>query len=1066
MLPQTLRAPRLLPSALLAALFLVLPPGGGGWVSAQESDEDAAVADSGGFAEDSADAEVEGVEEIVVTGSRIPPRANVLSSSPVTQVDADEFLYQGVTRVEDLLNDLPQVFTGQQAGQANGATGTATVNLRNLGPERTLVLLDGRRLPSGSPLAGAIGADANQIPGALVRQVEVLTGGASAAYGSDAVAGVVNFIMVDDFEGMRLDYQYSYYEHNNDHRLMSDLLRDSDFAMPDGNVRDGQISDFSVVMGANLDGGRGNVTAYATYRNIKPILQSSRDYSACSLNAIRVGPRPPMGQPDNRPRSFACGGSSTIPTGRFVDFGTATAAGALISGDRDSPAFTGFDYTVGGAGGDQFVNRGGLLYNFGPLNFFQRPDTRYTAGVFSHYDVSDRVEAYLNLMFMDDRTNAQIAPSGAFFVTTRLNCNNPFLSAQQFQQICGRYGLDSSYVYGAMAPLVDLNGDPVIGDHDDDAATPDQQLTDPRTFNIGRRNVEGGPRNNDLRHTTFRGVFGTRGDLDRVWSYDLFAQFTEVSMEQTYNNDLSITRIARALNVVPDPRSGPNMGQPVCQSVLDNVDEDCVPWNIFQEGGVTQAAINYLTLPLYARGTTEQAVFSGYVTGDLGEYGIKLPTASDGIEVVFGLEYRREFLGFYPDNGYASGDGAGQGGPTSGVEGRLSLNELFLEISIPLIEGAPFAEALFFDFGYRYSDYSTNISTNTYKFASSWNLVSDLKLRGSFQRAVRHANIRELFRPLQQGLFDLSVDPCAGAVAEDMNGVRRTSEGRTLEECMRTGVTPLQFGNIASSPANQYNETTGGNASLQPEESDTFSFGVVWTPAWLSGLTFSADYFDIDVQKAIDNISSEFILDQCLDTGEASFCDAIRRGPITGTLWVGEDTIVTPDVNIGFFQTSGFDIVIEYDLGLGGLGELNLSTVMTYLTKWDQQEVAGSPVQDCKGKWGGSCGTATPEFVNNFRANWISPWNVVVSLAWRHIGAVDDLGSNQTHFGEHNYFDMAAIWNVNEDISLRLGAQNLLDANPPITADAGASIFGNGNTFPGVYDVLGRYVFIGASIAF
>ena len=1053
MRPQTICAPRLLPSALLAALFFVLPPGGGGWVSAQgaaeESAEDAAVADS----EASADSEeVAGVEEIVVTGSRIPPRANVLSSSPVTQVDADEFLFRGITRVEDLLNKLPQVFTAQQSGQVNGATGTATVNLRNLEALRTLVLVDGRRLPYGSPIAGATGADVNQIPGALVRQVEVLTGGASATYGSDAVAGVVNFFMVDDFEGMRLDYQYSYYEHNNDHRLMQDLLRERNFAIPSSNVRDGQISDFSLVMGANLDEGRGNITAYATYRNVKSVLQSRRDYSGCALGG----------------GTSSCAGSSTIPTGRFVDFGTVSDAGALISGDSANPAFTGFDLTVGGDDNNEFVNRDGLLYNFGPLNYFQRPNTRYTAGVFAHYDVNERVEAYLNLMVVDNRTDAQIAPSGAFFVTTTLNCNNPFLSAQQFERICGRYGLDSSYVYGAGAPLVDRNGNPVLGDHDGDPSTPNEQLTDPRLLYIGRRNVEGEPRSDDLRHTTFRGVFGIRGDLDRdrVWSYDLYGQFAEVSMEQTYRNDLSITRIRRALNVVPDPRDGSNMGQPVCQSVLDGTDPSCVPWNIFQAGGVTQAAINYLTIPLFARGTTEQSIISGYVKGDLGEYGIRLPSANEGVEVVLGFEYRREFLEFAPDNGFTSGDGAGQGGPRLGVVGRTSLREFFTEVSIPLIEGLPYVDALIFDTAYRYSDYSTNVTTHTYRFAGSWNVTEDVKLRASFQRAARHPNIRELFRTQQLGLFNMNADPCAGRTTEGMDGVRRTAQGRTLEECMRTGVTPGQFGRIEGSPANQYNQITGGNPDLKPEETDTVTLGVVLTPVWLPGFSFTVDYFDIDLQKAIDSVTSEFILNQCLDTGLPRYCDSVNRGANTGTLWVGNDHIISLDVNIGFFQTSGFDFVIDYTLDLGGLGDLDLSLVSTYLTDWSQQQITEAPKETCHGRWGGSCGSPTADFVSNFRGTWHTPWEVRVSLSWRHIGAVDDIGTNRVNFGEYNYLDLAAVWDVNEDIALRVGFQNLLDVNPPITGDAGPGNFGNGNSFPGAYDVLGRYVFIGASVAF
>lgn len=205
------------------------------------------------------------VERIEVTGSRIK-RAAMLGASPVTTVTSEDIKVAGITRVEDLLNDLPAVFAGQTSGTANGATGTATVDLRNLGSSRTLVLINGRRMPSGSPSAGGISADVNQIPAALVERVDVLTGGSSATYGSDAVAGVVNFILKDDFEGFQFEYQGSMYQHNNDHGDMRRALDDSSFEAPDSNVTDGNTHDFSIMLGVNSENGRGNLTAYATLR--------------------------------------------------------------------------------------------------------------------------------------------------------------------------------------------------------------------------------------------------------------------------------------------------------------------------------------------------------------------------------------------------------------------------------------------------------------------------------------------------------------------------------------------------------------------------------------------------------------------------------------------------------------------------------------------------------------------------------------------------------------------------------------------------------------------------------
>src|SRR5690606_34118702 len=227
---------------------------------------------AGPAAAQSAQEEAARVGDIIVTGSRIP-QPNLTTTSPVTQVTGEDIDVKGVTRVEDLVNQLPQAFAAQNSTVSNGASGTASVDLRALGADRTLVLMDGRRMGYGSPNDAA--ADLNQIPGQLVERVEVLTGGASAVYGSDALAGVVNFIMRRDFEGVQLDAQYGFYQHNNDYdgvgNLRAEIARrgqgnPAQFRLPDDNVVDGYSREATLVIGVGTDDGRGNITAYATYR--------------------------------------------------------------------------------------------------------------------------------------------------------------------------------------------------------------------------------------------------------------------------------------------------------------------------------------------------------------------------------------------------------------------------------------------------------------------------------------------------------------------------------------------------------------------------------------------------------------------------------------------------------------------------------------------------------------------------------------------------------------------------------------------------------------------------------
>ena len=286
---------------------------------------------------------------------------------------------------------------------------------------------------------------------------------------------------------------------------------------------------------------------------------------------------------------------------------------------------------------------------------------------------------------MDDRTNAQIAPSGAFFVTSTLNCSNAFLSAQQFAAI------------GCTAP------------------------TDVLPLYIGRRNVEGGFRNDDITHTSYRILGGVKGDINDEWSYDAFVNVSRTLLNKLYNNDLSTTRIIRALDVVNVA------GAPTCQSVIDGSDASCVPWNVFQTGAVTQGALDYLQIPLHATGRLDQDQYVAFVSGDLTNYGFVSPMAEDGVQVVFGGEYRDEKMDFNPDLGYRTGDGAGQGGPTAAVAGGVDIAEFFIEGKIPLVQYQPWLQSLTLDLGYRYSDYNPGVTTDTYKVLAEWTPVESLK---------------------------------------------------------------------------------------------------------------------------------------------------------------------------------------------------------------------------------------------------------------------------------------------------------------------------------------------------
>ncbi len=957
------------------------------------------------------DAPAQDLDDVVVTGSRIP-QANLVTTSPVTQVTGEDIDVAGVTRVEDLISQLPQAFAAQNSTVANGASGTATVSLRNLGSSRTLVLIDGRRMGYGSPNDDA--ADLNQIPEQLVERVEVLTGGASAVYGSDAVAGVVNFIMKKDFEGLQVDAQYGFYQHNNDYdgvgNLRAEIARRgttnaAQFRLPDDNVSDGESRSLNVTLGVSAPDGRGNLMAYAGYRNNNPILQGDRDYSACALGAPNAA---------TGPATYSCGGSGTSFPGRFTDFGT-------------------FNSTLGT--GRTFVpfNADTGNYNFGPLNYYQRPDERYTMGAFGRYEVSDKAEVFAQLMFSDYKSVAQIAPSGNFFSTPDINCDNPLLGAQQRTTI------------GCTA------ADVTAGNR--------------RTLYVGRRNVEGGGRQDTLGYESYRGVVGIRGELTEGWNYDVAAQFSRVNMSRVYLNDFSTTRLGRALDVVSVG------GVATCRSVVNGTDPSCVPYDIFISGGVTQAALNYLQIPLIQTGETTQQVVTAAVTGDTGW---SLPTSSNTIQVAFGAEYRRDYLGSTTDNAFATGDGAGQGGPTIGVTGDADVSEVFGEIQIPLADGQAWAYSASIDAAYRRSEYE-NLGTDTYKVGADYAPIEDIRFRASYSRAVRAPNVIELFAAQGFGLFDADRDPCdatTGAVAANCIGTARhqVTSGQSTSGAL-------------DSPAGQYNLLGGGNPNLNPEEADTYTYGVVWTPSFVPGFNLSVDYFDIQVDGLVSSVGALNTLNLCYGQNDAAACGRITRNA-GGQLWVGTGVVQDLNNNIGGLATTGIDFNANYafdwdDLGVANLGSVQLSFVGTLLNELITDTGLGtaSSVYDCAGFFANQCGTPNPEYRHRARATWLTPWDMDLSATWRHYGEVELAVLNATtgtlnnggtrldrYFDAENYLDLAATWQVMDTVTLRAGVNNVLDDNPQLSYSVGTT--GNGNTYPQVYDSLGRYFFFGVTANF
>jgi iron complex outermembrane recepter protein len=963
------------------------------------------------------------VEEVVVTGSRLRT-PNETSISPITSVSATDLQQTGLTRVEDVLNNLPMVFAGMNSTTSNGADGTAAVNLRGLGSQRTLVLVNGRRLGPGTA-DGRNFSDINQIPAALIERVDILTGGASAVYGADAVAGVVNFVLNTHFQGIRVDGGYNFYKHNN-HNGVASVVAAAGDVLPPSDVDTAFGKNASILMGANFLDDKGNATAYLTYDNQGAALQNKYDYSACNLAAKNA-------------TSLRCGGSGTAAGGQFIAYNAAGTSALLDhTVDLTSGVFRPF------AAADEF--------NFAPYNFYQTPNERWTGGVFLNYDVNSHVSAYSELMYVRNQSSAQIAPSGAFFVAGFVPCADPLLTAQERATVCSAgnltaQGNPTETVGGVTYPGINMY--------------------------LLRRNVEGGPRIATFQTDSFRAIVGLKGDFAEAWHYDVYAQHSTVDIANGNENYLTNPNITKSLNVLPGAG-----GAPTCASVLNGTDPKCVPWNVWAPTGgvtgsvVTPAAIAYLSIPLLIQGNVIEQVVSGSITGDLGKYGAKLPWADSGLQINVGAEWRSEASNFLPDAASQAGNAAGSGGPTPPIAGNFHVREGFTELRLPIAQHAPLAEDLSLEGGYRYSEYSEGFNTNTYKLGLEWAPVRDVRLRGSYQRAVRAPNINELFLPQVVGL-DGSSDNCSGPVPV-----------ASPAACALTGVTPAQYGHIAPNAANQYNGLLGGNPQLKPETADTYSIGFVLQPRVVPNLTFSVDYFNIKIKEVIEAIGGDTILNECLASvgnpaQAAEFCPFVHRG-LAGSLWTTPAGFVKDtNVNAGQLATKGFDFKGSYRVPLPAAGSLLFGFEGTKLQTLTTTPIASlGSSYDCTGYFGSICGAGDPKWRHVLNVTWSTPWDALdLTLRWRYLGSVssEQTSSNKFLSGSpflplstipaYSYVDLTGTFNLYKNVRLELGVNNIADKDPPIvvggdcstSSPAGANC--NGNTFPGVYDALGRYLF-------
>lgn len=959
------------------------------------------------------------LEEVMVTGTRITIPGTV-SSSPITSIGAEEFEIQQKPEIEEVLRNLPSTLPGDGSNVNNGSAGAATVNLRGLGSERTLVLTNGKRMV---PFNYNGQVDVSTVPSALVERVDIVTGGASAVYGSDAIAGAVNIILKDDFEGVDLSFNGS--------------------ETADG---DGNNNSLSLTFGSNFASDKGNAVMNVTWSERDAIMLGDRDLGLLGIDTSSganyeefLAGQAPAPAPANcgGPYAVASGGSTTaIPT-RWGIVGVG-ASGAQFGEDgtltRHAPTA---DIDDGGCS----------LHNFNPFNFYQTPMERWSATAMAHLELNDHAEVYGSATLTNTTVDTQVAPSGTFGQSFWLPLNNPLIGAQARQ-----YMLDAANAnIGLLGSnnWIDTNGNGIV-----DAAGGDQ--TDYLNTVMRRRTLELGARSERFDSDMWQLVAGVRGDITDSWNYDVSFQYGESNRVTVRDGYTNLTNIANAL----DSYDG---------VTCNNGDPTCVPINLFGGfGTITEEMAGYARAVALQQQTYDQMIFNASATGTVDV--LRSPFATNPLALSVGFERREETGAFRPDEclklAPASCQG-GAGGNALPIEGGYEVKELFIEGVLPLVEDVAFAQSLSLEMGYRASDYDVTGSDETWKIGANWRPVDSLLVRVMQQKANRAPNVGEIASPVTTGLDNAQLDPCSAANAGNIDAALEAL-------CISTGMTAAQVGTVPNVISGQVNVFAGSDPANPPapEDAETFTAGFVWEPEFdgVEGVLLSVDYYSIDVQDVIGEFSAQGILDLCYEGGNADACSKINR--VSGDLTLSGSGIDLYTTNLDYMKVEGVEIGFAFGFNLGNMGDLQFAGNINQFLTHESQDSALTPVIDCNGYYGTSC-DPTAELAWTQRTTW--NWDkLAVSLQWRHTNALDVQKEEAAGVYEafrtidaYDYFDLYASYQVMDNFKVSLSIDNLLDEEPPVVGgEAGSTTYNSGNTFPSHYDVLGTVYTVGAKLTF
>lgn len=944
------------------------------------------------------DADSEALEEITVTGSRIV-RQDYQSASPISTVDAELFEQTGAPTIETVLNTLPQFVPAITTTSNNPSnSGQANVSLRGIGTRRTLVLMDGRRIvPSNA--TGVV--DLNLIPASIIQSVEIITGGASAAYGSDAIAGVVN-IKTRDFVGLEVTGNYGVTAED-----------------------DGETVGLGIIGGVESSDGRAYAFGAVNFADRESVLQGDRPFSEVAL--------------DWDGSSFQPLGSSTIRQGRWDSISanapTQAAVDAyFLSQDPGYVAGTAapghnFGFNPDGSlfdtspvinfTGDmneplQPVNPAQYTYNYAPPNYLQLPLERKSFFGRTGYELSEDTEIYAQALWADYQADQALAPTPLTGVYIRPD--NPNIGAD-------------------LATLLASRPDPTA------------------PFAYRKRMIESGPRVASNNYEVVQFLAGGRGTLPfaQEWDWDAYASWGNVE-----NNEIQLGNVSRT--AIEELTLGDDHGAAICGSAINpfgigSIAPECAAY--FTKGATNTTNVRqttgeaFVTGPLFEMpaGDAQAAIGLMYKRD---EYAF-LPDASltaTSTDPLFG-NTRTDIVGFNAQDV---------------VRGQTDSKEIYLEAALPLLTDAPMVQRLEATLGFRFSDHSVAGNMSSYKTDLVWVFNDAFNLRASYQRALRAPNISELFRPATINFPSVGLgDPCSNLFDDpsgNVLGAQDDPDARAL--CVAQGIPDAAVDSYVFTNT-QFQGLSGGNPDLQEETADTYTIGAVFQPVEgpLSAFQASVDYYRIEIEDAIAAIDADVFVERCFNRqfnpnlqNDNFYCNFFERLPGTNTITNAAEI----DTNIAAFETDGIDLQIDYAADIGP-GQMRAKWISTYLLTWDDATIQGEPFTENAGtassafdalpewKWTASVGYTIQGFDGDLR--------------WRHIGEMQDFSFPEFTLDAVDYLDLTFGYTFSdrlEGLRLRAGITNLTDEDPIIYPSQQQS-----NTDPSTYDILGRRYFVSAT---